>query len=284
MTIDYKLAYLSQIFSKIDRKGVETYVIARIWNKLDNLDLHIISQQYVQRENGYALLDLYFPQIKFGVEVNEAYHLSQPEEDKIRKQEVEILTGVTIVAVDCSKPIEEVHQQIDEVVAEINHRIDKTTNFKPWHAGTLNPDSYKAMGILKVEDEVILSSTDDICTIFETKVPKRGFLRAGGVLLRNGDFVWWPNAIHPIWANEMSDDGERIVEHNKSDEQKRSQHVANCLALNQRRITFYRKKDIFGQYYYRFVGVYEMDKNASKKQNKCVWRRISKEYKLPNNT
>ena len=260
--VDYKLTYLSNIFSKIDRKGFETYVIARIWNKLDNLDIEIVSQQYVKRENGYALLDLYFPQINYGVEVNEAYHLSQPEEDKMRKQEVEILTGVTIVAVDCSKPIEDVHQQIDKVVA------------------ALNPDSYKTMGILKVEDGVILSNTDDICTIFETKVPKRGFLRAGGVLLPNGDFVWWPNAIHSIWANEMSDDGEKIVEYNKSDEQKRNQHVENCLALNQRRITFYRKKDIFGQHYYRFVGVYEMDKEKSRKENKCVWRRISTEYKL----
>ena len=280
MLIDYKLAYLSNIFSKIDRKGFETYVIARIWNKLDNLDIEIVSQQYVERENGYALLDLYFPQINYGVEVNEAYHLSQPEEDKMRKKEVEILTGVTIVAVDCSKPIEDVHQQIDEVVADINRRITETANFKPWHVGALNPDSYKAMGILKVEDKVILSNTDDICTIFETKVPKRGFLRAGGALLPNGDLVWWPNAIHSIWANEMSDDGEKIVEYNKSDEQKRNQHVENCLALNQRRITFYRKKNIFGQHYYRFVGVYQMDKEESRRINKCVWRRISTEYKL----
>lgn len=280
MLTDYKLTYLSNIFSKIDRKGFETYVIARIWNKLDNLDIEIVSQQYVERENGYALLDLYFPQINYGVEVNEAYHLSQPEEDKMRKKEVEILTGATIVTIDCSKPIENVHQQIDKVVAEINNRIAQTANFKPWHVGALTPDSYKAMGILKVEDKVILSNTDDICTIFETKVPKRGFLRAGGVLLPNGDLVWWPNAVHPIWANEMKDNGETIEEYNKSDEQKRSQHVENCLALNQRRITFYRKKNIFGQHYYRFVGVYEMDKEESRRINKCVWRRISTEYKL----
>lgn len=285
MHTDYKLTYLSNIFSKIDRKGFETYVIARIWNKLDNLDIEIVSQQYVKRENGYALLDLYFPQINYGVEVNEAYHLSQPEEDKMRKQEVEILTGVDIDVVDCSKPIEDVHQQIDEVVANINRRITETANFKPWQ-GVLNPNDYKNR-ILKVEDGVILSNTDDICTIFETKVPKRGFLRAGGVPLPKGDsnvdfFVWWPNAIHSIWANEMSDDGEKIVEYNKSDEQKRNQHVKNCLALKQQyRITFYRKKNIFGQHYYRFVGVYEMDKEESSRINKCVWRRISTEYPLP---
>lgn len=280
MLTDYKLTYLSNIFSKIHRKGYETYVIARIWNKLDNLNIEIVSQQYVKRENGYALLDLYFPQINYGVEVNEAYHLSQPEEDKMRKQEVEILTGVTIVAVDCSKPIEDVHQQIDKVVAEINNRIAQTANFKPWQEGVLNPDSYKAKGILKVEDGVILSNTDKICTIFKMEVPKRGYLRDGGVLLPNRDFVWWPNAIQKKWANEMSDDGEKIVEYDKSDEQKCNQHVEKYLKLNQRRITFFRKKNIFGQHYYRFVGVYEMDKEESRKINKCVWRRISTEYEL----
>lgn len=281
MLTDYKLTYLSNIFSKIHRKGFETYVIARIWNKLDNLDIEIVSQQYVKRENGYALLDLYFPQINYGVEVNEAYHLSQPDKDKMRKQEVEILTGVTIVAVDCSKPIEDVHQQIDKVVAEINNRIAQTANFKPWQEGVLNPDSYKANGILKVEDGVILSNTDDICTIFGMEVPKRGYQRAGGVPLPNSDyFVWWPNAIQKKWANEMSDDGEKIVEYDKSDEQKCNQHVEKYLKLNQRRITFFRKKNIFGQHYYRFVGVYEMDKEESRKINKCVWRRISTEYEL----
>ena len=90
------------MFSKIDRKGFETYVIARIWNKLDNLDIKIVSQQYVKRENSYALLDLYFPQIKLGVEVNEAYHLSQPEADLMRKKEVEVAVGVEIKTVDCS--------------------------------------------------------------------------------------------------------------------------------------------------------------------------------------
>ena len=59
--VDYKLNYLSKTFSKIDKKSIETYVISRIWNKLDNLDIKIVCQQYVKRESGYALLDLYFP-------------------------------------------------------------------------------------------------------------------------------------------------------------------------------------------------------------------------------
>ena len=85
-TTDYKLNYLSKTFSKIDKKGIETYVISRIWNKLDNLDIKIVCQQYVKRDKGYALLDLYFPKINYGVEVDEPHHLNQQEEDAMRKK------------------------------------------------------------------------------------------------------------------------------------------------------------------------------------------------------
>ena len=86
--VDYKLNYLSKTFSKIDKKGIETYVISRIWNKLDNLDIKIVCQQYVKRENGYALLDLYFPQINFGVEIDEGQHMSEEHQasDKERAE------------------------------------------------------------------------------------------------------------------------------------------------------------------------------------------------------
>lgn len=280
MVTDYKLTYLSKILSKIDKKGFETYVITRIWNKLDNLDVKIICQQYVKRDNGYALLDLYFPQINFGVEVNESYHNKpvQATEDEIRKRDVETAVGVEMMVVDCSKSIDEVHQQIDNIVATINNRIASSPNFKPWQ-GNLTPVDYKNKGVLKVEDDIILSNTDEICQIFGLKeAPKRGFLRKGGVEISNGYLVWWPNAKHPIWINEMSDNGNTIVEYN-NDPNKRTAHV-NDISENKQdelRITFYRKRDNFGQNYYRFVGVYKIDVEASKKDNMCIWRRISTE-------
>ena len=282
MVTDYKLTYLSKILSKIDKKGFETYVITRIWNKLDNLDVKIICQQYVERENGYALLDLYFPQINFGVEVNENYHNKpvQSIDDEIRKREVETAVGVELKVVDCSKSIDEVHQQIDNIVAIINNRIAASPNFRPWR-GNLTPEDYKNGGVLKVEDEIILSNTDEICQIFGLKeAPKRGFLRTGGVNLSDDCLVWWPNAKHPIWKNEMFDNGNTIVEYNQKDTDKRTAHVNELMQKDEKRITFYRKRDTFGQTYYRFVGVYKMDKEESEKKNMCVWSRISTEWIL----
>lgn len=277
--MDYKLNYLSKTFSKIGKKGIETYVISRIWNKLDNIDIRIICQQYVKRENGYALLDLYFPQINFGVEINEPHHLNREEEDKMRKKEVEIAIGVTIRTIDCSKTIDEVHQQIEKVVAEINHMIDNTPNFKQWLSEKpFSPEHYRKRGSLNVEDEVMLLTTDDICAIFGVKARHNGFLRAGAADLADNLIVWWPNAVHKNWANEMSADGMSITEYHKGE--RRNQHVQEHIAKEQRRITFYRKRDLFGNNYYRFVGVYELDKEQSLAENKCVWRRIADTYKL----
>lgn len=282
MDIDYKLNYLSKTFSKIDRKGIETYVIARIWNKLDNLDVKMVCQQYVKREDGYALLDLYFPQINFGVEVNEKHHLTQEEEDKARKQEVEFLANVTIHTIHCEKSsLIDIHKQIDDVVTEIKNIINTTPNFKPWH-DTLSPKDYREQGILRVEDDIMLSTVDDICDLFEVPVPKRGFLRCGAVELSQDPniIVWWPNAVHKNWANEITVDQEIITEYYKLDLEKRNQHIEEHLKKGQRRITFYHKRDIFGISYYRFVGVYEIDKELSKKENKCIWRRVDTEYKF----
>ena len=145
----------------------------------------------------------------------------------------------------------------------------------------MTPIEYKSAGVLRLEDDIILSNTDEICQIFGIEsAPKKGYLRAGGLTLSKDILVWWPNATHKIWSNEISDDGETIVEHNKSDDNERKRHVDKHFATDELRITFYRKRDNFGQNFYRFVGVYKMDKDASKKENKCVWRRVATEYKL----
>ena len=46
------------------------------------------------------------------------------------------------------------------------------------------------------------------------------------------------------------------------------------------RITFLRYEDDLGFCFYRFVGVFRLDKEKSKQENKCVWERISDTYQL----
>lgn len=43
--------------------------------KIGNLNIRSVTQQYVKGDNNeYYLIDLYFPQINVGVEVDEAFH------------------------------------------------------------------------------------------------------------------------------------------------------------------------------------------------------------------
>ena len=54
-------------------------------------------------------------------------------------------------------------------------------------------------------------------------------------------------------------------------------HVAKTAET---RITFFREKDDLGFNFYKFVGVFEIDKPKSRELNKCVWVKISDEYKI----
>lgn len=47
--MDYKLEYITRFFEKTSNKRIETYVLTRIWGKIDDLDIKIIPQQYISR-------------------------------------------------------------------------------------------------------------------------------------------------------------------------------------------------------------------------------------------
>ena len=75
--IDYQLDYMERLFYKIKFKKTESYVIDRIWNKLDDTRIRFEIQQPIKLPNGKTVLaDLYLPQLGIFIEVNEPYHES----------------------------------------------------------------------------------------------------------------------------------------------------------------------------------------------------------------
>ena len=84
-----KFNYLVRTLSRTNRKDYENYVINRIWNLLDDPEIKPVSQQYVKRPNGrYALIDLYFPQLKIGVECDEFQHAQIKNENEKTQDEM----------------------------------------------------------------------------------------------------------------------------------------------------------------------------------------------------
>lgn len=286
--MDYKLEYMTRLFAKISKKKTETYVINRIWHQLDDDRVKFVVQQYIRRtQDKYALADLYLPQLGIFIEINEPFHKNNTEVDRVRNEEISHVTHSEPIVIDCDNSIEEIHSQISNVVQQIKQAIaEQGDKFIPWDGGsTLSVEYHRNKGYLKVDEHEYVRTIDEAFAIFGAKAKHRGFLRVAGASVPNkpNEVVWCPSSGHRIWYNELSEDGLEIREYNKTDEQTRKNHVERYLSDNQRRVTFFREKDELGFCFYRFVGVFELNKDKSEQENKCVWERISEEYQLESN-
>lgn len=282
--MDYKLEYMTRLFAKISKKKTETYVISRIWHQLNDDRVKFVVQQYIRRtQDKYALADLYLPQLGIFIEINEPFHKNNAEIDCIRNDEILQVTHSKPIVIDCDNSIEHIHAQITEVVQQIKQAmIEKGDKFIPWDGGsTLSVEYHRKKGYLKVDESEYVRTIDEAFAIFGAKAKHRGFLRVAGASIpdKPNEIIWCPNSMHRIWCNELSEDGLEIWEYNRN-EQSRSEHVERYLSNNQKRVTFFREEDELGFRFYRFVGVFELNKEKSEKENKCVWERISDYYQL----
>ena len=283
--MDYKLEYMERLFAKISKKKTESYVISRIWHQLDDDRVKFVVQQYVRRtQDRYALADLYLPQLNIFIEINEPFHKNNVDVDKIRNDEILKVTSSKPVVIDCDCDIQEIHRQVTSVVRLIRQRVSELgDSFIPWDdASTLSVEHHRNKGYLKVDDNECLRTTEEVAEVFGAKAKHRGFLRASGAAVpgKKNEIVWWPNTEHRLWCNRLSEDGMHIYEYPKA-EDKRAGHLKHWLsATEETRITFLRYKDDLGFCFYRFVGVFRLDKDKSIRENKCVWERISDYYKL----
>ncbi len=148
-----KLDYITRQLGRTERKRFEHYVVTRIWHKLNDLTIKFVTQQYVIRPNGRALTDLYFPQLGIHIEVNEAYHLSIEEQDKLRQLDIVNATNHILWTVDTSNGIEDTNNQIDEIVEKILKIKNEKKDFKSWNMDIeQNPQFYIDKGFLKVSE------------------------------------------------------------------------------------------------------------------------------------
>ena len=300
--MDYKLEYMERLFAKISKKKTESYAISRIWHQLDDDRVKFVVQQYVRIDKDkYALADLYLPQLNIFIEINEPFHENNIERDKLRNEKIMDITHSELCTIVCGtktkdqdgkevihwKPLDEIHRQITEVVSLIKQRISELgENFKPWDdVSTLSVEYHRNKGYLKVEDNECLRTVDDVAAVFGTKPKHRGFLRASGVGVPNkkGWIIWWPNTNHTRWCNKPSPDGMYIYEYPTKENKSVTQvdHLKQWLAApEETRVTFLRSEDDLGFCFYRFVGVFRLNRDKSICENKCVWERISDAYQL----
>lgn len=288
--MDFKLDYITRLLWQTRDKRIENYVIGRIWHTLNDWDVKMKGQQYVKRPNGkYALTDIYFPQIGLHVEVNEPAHYSSAERihaDDIRRAEIEANTSHTVMSIDCTGKMGMIHAQVDNVVDYVRQEVARQRaegRFNPWNPEFENsPEFYQQKGYLDAAENVQLSRIEDICKLFNARFVKRGFQRPGAADHPTDTTMtlWWPAVKRQGWENHLAD-GHVIERH--IDAGKMAAHVNNVLGTTRtRRLVFFRHRDELGYSFYRFKGVYELDRDSTSTVNGVVWKKRMDRYSLVN--
>lgn len=287
----WKRDYLYRMFSRHTKdKEKENYVVNAIWARLDDLNIKPVTQQYVRRPDGYALLDLYFPQINYGVECDEEYHKDNTLKDAEREIELRMTlsacseNGLTIRRVDATLDADSLHARIREIVCEIKQKVsEKGEQLSPW----LDPEeewhSIKERGVLQAEDNYPFKTIADICKKCFGK-DKDYHIQRSFFHVADDQMLWCPKLAIELpdgskvaqsrgWVNELAADWSTIVEHNENGVPKTaSKH------LNVPRITFVKSKNERGEDAYRFIGVFQW--SETKPTGEHIYKRTANDVKL----
>jgi len=280
---------LAKTFSQTNKK-YENFIINAIWHRLANDNLQPITQQYVKNVagNGHFFIDLYFPQIKLGIEIDEIHHEAQAESDEKRTANIfEAMQAVDGNDIDFERDIKRIAitkdgmiREYDEVTAAIDEVVmlikQRAIGIEPWQYQTPQ-EYYTDQYICSIhEHQIFKTSVDVLNTLFGQNLG--GWQRSGKCI--GESWVWFPKLSvelpdgqiirgHQDWENKLTDDGSTLVERQivKEDE-------PPYIPGYEEHIVFaYIPKDFFGNSGYRFVGVFVLDK-ASEEQETGVRKRI----------
>lgn len=270
--------------AKTNKKNYENYVVTRIWHRVNNLDIKFVTQQYISRPDGYALTDMYFPQLNLHVEIDEPHHKKQIQQDVLREQDIINVTNHQFIRVDIDliKGIEYINEQIESIVNKISELVDLLGDrFIPWDLDKeLSPQTYIQRGYIHLKDNVAFNRIADACNCFGYNY--QGFQR-GGTLhpMESNTLIWFPKLFpNGEWDNNISTDECTITERNVNAEKAKNHIQEHIESGIHRRIIFAKVKGPLGDIMYRFKGVFELDLLSS--TSYLVWRKVSDEVKTYN--
>lgn len=273
--MDGKFEYIVRTLSRTKRKDYENYVINAIYNRIGDLSLKPVSQQFIKKPSGgHYFIDLYFPQLNLGIECDEGYHKANENNDKIREMTIfDILNsildadGYVAEHVDVTLGIAEIENRINSIVDKIKKKIKTLKSEGDWvEWEEINYEEFLLNNRkIKVSDKVPFRTiTDASNAIFSTKYTNQQhawFTIPGAAPLK----AWFPKlavngkAVSNGWNNELSADGKYILEFN---EKFNYETIPGHNTENNQpdRVTFARAKDpITGVSTYRFVGIFRKD-------------------------
>lgn len=146
-------------------------------HKLNRDDIKFVTQQYVKRESGRALTDLYFPAINLHIEIDEPFHLKQAEHDNLREADIIDATGHEVIRISVDGSLRQMNERIDDCVAAIKSKIGALGDcFEPWDMDKeLSIEPHIRRGYIDVKDNVAFRritvpvTVSDITTSFSRR-------------------------------------------------------------------------------------------------------------------
>ncbi len=277
---DSRFIYLIKTLSRTKRKDYENYVVNAVWNRLNDYSLKPTSQWYVKNQKGWHLIDLYFPQINFGVECDESHHKNNQSKDAQRELTlIEVLSATNkhpyeAFHIDVTKPLDAVESQIDDCVKRIRSLMSqrRTLNdFIEWTDLDL-VDYFSEKQIIRASDDILFPRiVDAVNNLMQSKYKgyQNSYSTPQGLDPRYK--FWFPQldvegkAQARGWHNTLSEDGATLTEYNENIKLNALRHelISSVEFLDYKRITFARVRDpITNKRAYKFVGMFELKDNS----------------------
>lgn len=267
-----ELTYYAKLLTKIRNKKYEFYVVSRIIHLLNDTEIQFTTQQLIRKKNGKRyLIDLYFPQFKIAVEVDENHHLSNEEADRTREREIISSADVKFFRIQCdhNSNIESVHESIDQLIDEIRP-LKNNKDFRPYsYQDEFSVDQWLKAGKLTISDGAKFRTHADVLKLFGKNFRLH---QAGSSPLNEKVQVWFPKLYNNNdWINSISPDG-KIIEQTR---------VGNDMEIKEIKdsIVFAHQKDVLGNIYYSFKGIFRCTKHT---ENEIFYKRIATEVNFSN--
>lgn len=279
-----ELEYIIKQISKTNKKNFENYVVTRIWHGINKTDVKFTTQQFVNRPNGHALTDMYFPQFDLHIEIDEPFHNKQKELDLNRESDIIEATNHKIERVKITDDINFINKQIDSIINEIStlrkKSIDENT-FEPWDLEKeYNPEYHREKGYLDTKENPAFKTISHACNCLGQNYKdgsQRSYVKSKVYENHN---IWFPKFYNnDKWDNWISDDGLTIMEKCKT-KSKQKEYFYSLMNSNVNRIVFPRSKDNLGFTLYRFKGIFKTDKENSSIENGIIHRRINNRIEI----
>jgi very-short-patch-repair endonuclease len=276
-----KLEFITRQLAKAQSKKFEHYVVHRIWHRLGDLRIKVITQQFVSRPDGRAMTDLYFPQLGLHVEIDEAHHLRQLDADRAREADIINATNHEFLRITVKHDLSEFDSEIDAVIETIRKRIE-TVEFTPWDPDKeMDPQTYIDRGYMDVDEDVAFRTMADAASCFGRTytILQKSFIPHSSEV---NTYLWFPKLYENAqWHNTLSKDEKSIIEICKIPDRRVAQVNKNInnFERNGRRLVFARVRSPLGELMYRFKGEYLLDLEKTNYKIGAVFNRVSKRVK-----